>query len=94
MTLTTDQRLLIESQVTARRKSTGVAYALWFFLGFFSMHRFYLERSGSAVLQIVLNFVIVGLIWTLVDAFLIPGMIRKLEEETRQQLYGRVAGFA
>lgn len=92
MTLTTDQRLYVESQVSARRKSTGLAYALWFFLGLLSIHRFYLERPKTAILQIILNCLIVGLLWTLFDAFLIPGMIRKCEDNERQRLYQVVAG--
>ncbi len=92
MSLTTDHRLYIESQVAARRKSIGIAYALWFFLGVFSAHRFYLDRPGSAIAQLVLNFLIVGLIWTIADAFLIPGMIRKREEQMRQQLYAIAGG--
>lgn len=84
--LTTDQRLFIESQVSSRRKSMGAAYALWLFLGLLSMHRFYLERPGSAILQIILNCLVVGLIWTLIDAFLIPGMIRDHANKVRNEL--------
>lgn len=93
MSMTTDQRLFVESQVSSRRKSMGVAYALWLFLGFFSMHRFYLEKPKSAILQIVLNCLIVGLIWTLIDAFLIPGMIRDHENKMRDNIYRNVGGI-
>jgi TM2 domain-containing membrane protein YozV len=86
MSLSTDQRLFIESQVMGRRKSMLIAYLLWGFLGLFSMHRFYLEKPKSAILQLVLNFLIVGLIWLLVDAFLIPGMIRQHEDGLRLRL--------
>lgn len=57
-------------------KSMLVAYILWFFLGFFSAHRFYTGRTGSAIAQLILNFLVIGLIWTLIDVFLIPGMVR------------------
>lgn len=74
----------------AAKKSAGVAYALWFFLGFFGAHRFYLERTGSAVAMLViamlsfaLTIVLIGFlgliamgIWWFVDAFLIQGMVR------------------
>jgi TM2 domain-containing membrane protein YozV len=74
----------------ANRKSTGVAYLLWFFLGMFGAHRFYLGETGSGVAQLVLSIIgwvttliLIGFfilaavgIWVLVDAFLIPGMIR------------------
>lgn len=93
MTMTTDQRLFVESQVSSRRKSMGVAYALWFFLGLISMHRFYLEKPKTAILQIVLNCILVGLIWTLIDAFLIPGMIRDHENKVRGDIYKNVGGI-
>lgn len=35
----------------AGRKSMGVAYLLWFFLGTFGVHRFYLRRRTSAWVQ-------------------------------------------
>jgi len=74
----------------ANKKSPLVAYLLWFFLGMLGGHRFYLGRIGSAVAILlltiaswILTFVAIGLvlllipgIWVLVDAFLIPGMVR------------------
>ena len=33
-------------------KSTGVAYALWFFFGGIGAHKFYLGRPGVGVLYI------------------------------------------
>ncbi|MFC0410591.1 TM2 domain-containing protein [Roseomonas elaeocarpi] len=74
----------------ANKKSTLIAYLLWFFLGWFGAHRFYLGRTGSGVAQLVitlvsitLSFVGVGVIgffvvgiWAFVDAFLIPGITR------------------
>jgi len=74
----------------ANKRSVGVAYLLWFFLGGLGGHRFYVGKTGSAVailvltgLGILLSFVGVGVfllavvgIWVLVDAFLIPGWIR------------------
>lgn len=73
----------------ANRKSTGVAYLLWFFLGWAGAHRFYAGHTGSGiaillltVFGVLLSFVFIGLfllvipgIWWLVDALLIPGMI-------------------
>lgn len=58
------------------QKSMVVAYVLWFFLGFFSAHRFYTGRVGSAIAQLILNFLVIGLIWTFIDIFLIPSMVR------------------
>ena len=74
----------------AARKSVLVAYLLWFFLGVFGLHRFYLGNVPSGLLMLalwalgtVLSIVLIGyvilvvpLLWWLVDALLIPGMAR------------------
>ena len=69
----------------ANRKSTGVAYLLWFFVGLFGAHRFYLGVTGTAVFQLILGllgfvtFFVAWIplgIWLFVDLFLIPGIAR------------------
>ena len=74
----------------ANKKSTVVAYLLWFFLGYFGVHRFYLGYVtsglvllalwlGGTVLSVIyIGFLILAIpaIWWVVDLFLIPGMAR------------------
>ena len=74
----------------AQKKSALIAYLLWFFLGGIGAHRYYTGATGSAifmtilfVLSIVLSVVIIGGlgflilgIWWIIDAFLIPGLVR------------------
>jgi len=72
MGLSTQDQMLIEQRVTNDGPSTAVAYLLWFFLGIVSGHRFYLRRPGSAILQILSYFVLIGFLWLLIDGFLIP----------------------
>lgn len=79
----------------ANRRSVLVAYILWFFLGWFAGHRFYAGRTTSALVMLAVSLVswalttilighfglfLIG-IWLLVDAFLIPGMIRAYNRE-------------
>lgn len=85
MSLNTAQLSLIEQRVANDGPSTGVAYLLWFFLGLVSAHRFYLGRPVSAILQILSYLILVGLIWWLIDGFLIPGMIRSKNDEIRRR---------
>jgi len=71
-------------------KSIGAAYLLWFFLGGFAAHRFYLRRPLSAVIFLAVwwggwatmvlgvGFFLVaaGVVWLIADLFLIPGIAR------------------
>ena len=86
MALSTAELTLIEQRVTNDGPSTAAAYLLWFFLWFVSGHRFYLGRPGTAILQILSYFILIGFIWVLIDAFLIPSMIRDKRNEIRQRI--------
>ena len=83
------------------KKSTGISYLLWIFLGGFGAHRFYLGRTGSAIAMLViyilsfillfaaggglLGFIVIG-IWWIVDAFLIPGIVRDNNQALQQRI--------
>jgi TM2 domain-containing membrane protein YozV len=88
----------------AHKKSVGVAYLLWFFLGWLGVHRFYAKRTGSAVAILLLTilgwvtvffgvglifFVVVG-VWLFVDIFLIPGIVASYNSQLALQLANRV----
>jgi TM2 domain-containing membrane protein YozV len=75
----------------ANKKSTLVAYLLWFFVGMLGVHRFYLGRTGTGATILILTIVSVPLMlagigfailavaatWVIVDFFLIPGITRR-----------------
>ncbi len=86
MSLTTADLTLVEQRVTNDGPSTGATYLLWFFLWFFSAHRFYLGRPISAIFQILSYFILVGFIWLIIDAVLIPSMVRENQNNIRQTL--------
>lgn len=81
--------LYIEQRVANEGRSALLAYLLWFFLGFFGVHRFYLGRWVSGLLMLILfgigsalTVLLVGYLplafvalWWALDALLIPGMI-------------------
>lgn len=85
--LSTEEMLLVNSEVEKKKRNLVVAYLLWFFLGGFGAHRFYFKKTGTAIAMlaltvgsIVLTVVLIGFvglfvagIWVLVDAFLMPG---------------------
>jgi TM2 domain-containing membrane protein YozV len=80
----------------AHRKSVAKAYLLWLLLGWFGGHRFYLGYINSAIflimmsslglLLMLIDFVGVFLLfapglWLLVDAFIIPAIVRHHNDE-------------
>jgi hypothetical protein len=66
-----------------RGKRPAVAWLLWATLGWFGAHRFYLGRSGTALLMM---FTLGGaLLWWIVDAFLIGEMVRWHNAEQRRR---------
>ena len=86
----------------ANRSSVLVAYIIWFFLGFFGLHRMYCGRWFSGLLMLglhgfswltwyigigIIGFGILGL-WWLIDALLIPGMVRRSNNALIDQLRG------
>ncbi|MFL0357284.1 TM2 domain-containing protein [Erythrobacter sp. GH1-10] len=83
----------------ANRKSVGIAYLLWLFLGAFGVHRFYAGSTKTGIAQLLLAISIVGWLvlipWLLADLVLIPGLIRDRNMETISLLtHGDPAGPA
>lgn len=86
----------------ANKRGVGASYALWFFFGWLGAHRFYTGYKTSGALMVALAcygwyrviFVegagllalIVLAIWVLVDAALIPSMVRKANIQTVRDL--------
>ncbi|HVW92019.1 MAG TPA: TM2 domain-containing protein [Devosia sp.] len=92
MTLSTNEQLLIEQRVGNDGKNIVVAYLLWLFLGVFSAHRFYLGKPGTAILQMLTYFILIGFVWWVIDLFLIPGMVREKNNELRVRLAREFTG--
>lgn len=107
LNLTNEEQLLVNSEVQKRGKNIVVAYILAIILGSLGIHRFYLGKTGSAVAMLVLGILgyltfvlVIGIfllaitgIWTLVDLFLIPGLINEsnthLEQEIAQEVVAK-----
>lgn len=90
-----EKRLVYE----ASRKSVFIAYLLWFFLGTLGAHRFYLKAHlavamlGIWVLSALTALILIGYvgfgvlgIWWLIDAFLIPGMLERVNIDLARQI--------
>jgi TM2 domain-containing membrane protein YozV len=84
--LSTDELTLIEHEVINEAPTVGMGYLLWLFLGLFSAHRFYMGKPGSAVLQIMSYFVLIGFAWWIVDGF----RMERLVDERKDLIRGRM----
>jgi TM2 domain-containing membrane protein YozV len=84
MSLSGTQLILVEQRLANNGPSTVVAWLLYFFTGYFGIHRFYLGRRVSGVIM----FLTFGgfLVWYILDIFFISGMIQKRREEIRRQI--------
>lgn len=79
--LDTRELLLLQSEVQTHGKDMTVAYVLWFFLGILGAHRFYMGKSGTAVLQLILTLTFFGAIisgiWWLIDVLLVHSWVKE-----------------
>ncbi|API94313.1 TM2 domain-containing protein [Virgibacillus pantothenticus] len=92
--------MLVNSELNRKGKNMLLAYVLLIFLGSLGIHRFYLNRKGSAIAQLLLSvigwitvFIIIGFIplaivyiWLFVDLFLIPGMVNRENEIIEKEI--------
>jgi TM2 domain-containing membrane protein YozV len=76
--LTAEQLTMVQAEVNRKGKSKGIAFALWWFTGVFGGHRFYAGDIGIGV-GMLLTFGGLG-IWSLIDVFMIGGVIEKKNE--------------
>lgn len=126
--LTTSDLLLLNSEMNKREKSLGLAY-LMLLAGHLGVHRFYLKRIASGVIQLCLFALAIGFyfvfavamaiermespdtsysllwlipvilfglaltVWVIVDACLLPGMVRDLNAKLEQSLIEQIAAL-
>lgn len=60
--LSTEQLLLIEARVANEKKSVGLAYLLWFFLGALGIHNFYLGKILLGLFELLGGIIAIGLL--------------------------------
>src|SRR5574341_1051569 len=89
-TLTPEQKATFQSQYIAEKKNRGTALALAIipFVGHFGFARFYLGQTGLGILHIVLMiaFLIPGVIYWIVDMFLIGDAVEAYNREKARQI--------
>ena len=55
--LTEKQLSILGSEMEKHKKSTGLAYALWFFFGTLGIHKFYIGKAKWGALYLVLGII-------------------------------------
>jgi len=89
--LSEKELLVMRQEVENRGKSTAATWLLWFFLGVFGAHRFYLGRIGTGIGMLL---TLGGLfIWVIVDIFLIPGMLRDNQRRVQKEVLEEIAAI-
>ena len=92
--LDNQEKLLVDNQVANKSKKAVVAWLLWLFLGGFGAHRFYMGRTGTAVVMLILSLTFFGTIisvpWMIIDAFRIQGWIHQNQEQIEQEAITQV----
>ncbi len=76
--LSIDQRLMFDQEYEKSSKSLLATYLLWFLLGFWGIHKFYVRKTGMGVLYIFTGGLFV--IGWLIDVFIIPMQVRQVNE--------------
>jgi TM2 domain-containing membrane protein YozV len=92
--LSSDARAMMA--YSARSKSTGIAYLLWLFFGWFGVHRFYLGNIGMGfllLLSTLLGFVIfftfiITVVVLIYDLFTIPSQVEKVNMRIMTEIGG------
>jgi TM2 domain-containing membrane protein YozV len=82
--LSTHQLQLLQTELMSRQKSSGTAWLLLIFGGGLGAHRFYLGRTGTAI-AMLLTAGALG-VWTLVDLFLMGGMIKETNDQIENEI--------
>ncbi|MGY3715698.1 TM2 domain-containing protein [Sutcliffiella cohnii] len=75
--LTQEQLSILSSELEHRRKSKLITFLLWFFLGMFGVHRFYLGDFGLGIALLLLGWLTFG-IWNLIDG--IYCLVKRVDE--------------
>ncbi|MBB3114719.1 TM2 domain-containing membrane protein YozV [Paenibacillus phyllosphaerae] len=86
--------LILEQEVKNQGKNMIVAYILWYFLGVFGGHRFYMKKTGTAVTQLILTLTVIGafvtLVWLLVDAFLLHTWVKEHNRNVEDRIMSEI----
>jgi len=86
--LTIQDLQMIQLEMNKKQKSSGTAWLLWLFLGAVGGHRYFLGKTKSAI---IMTLTLGGIgFWTLIDLFLLSGMIKETNEKIESDIIGQI----
>lgn len=92
--LTTEERILVNTEVEKNKKSSTTAWVLWWFFGTLGGHRYYMGKKGSAIAMTILTFTFFGLVisapWALIDVFFINGWLKANQNDVEEQAIQKI----
>ena len=86
--LTSQELHILSTEMDKNKKSTAATWLLWLFFGGIGGHRYYLGKYGTAVLMTI-TLGCFG-IWTLIDLFLINGMLKRKNEQDEAAIISQI----
>lgn len=90
MNMTDQQRAAYYAEYARVRREEVVGVLLALFLGTFGAHHFYLRRTGLGILYLCFFWTGIISIISLVEAFFMPGRVRRFNEIQKAVLYSQV----
>ena len=89
--MTEQQRMLFLTRYNGEKKDTVAGVLLCFFLGGFGAHRFYMRQVGLGILYLIFFWAVIPHLIALVECFLMPGRVRRYNEELAYMLAHQVS---
>lgn len=94
------QLAIAQSELENKKKSTVIAYVLWFFLGSFGGHRYFVGKIGSGIamaalwlIGVLTTWLFIGFlflailyVWVIIDAFLLHGWVSRYNERLEREI--------
>lgn len=85
-------QMMLENDMQKMAKKPVVAWLLWFFLGMFGAHRFYLGHTKvgvGMVVSLIFTGGVVTLFWWIIEAITLSNRIKQVNENIESQLIMR-----
>ena len=88
--MTSEQRMLFQSQYSRAQKNRTTGLLLTLFLGGVGGHRFYLGQTGSGIVYLIFCWTFIPAIIAFFELFLIMGRVDRFNEATAMEIAARV----